>query len=304
MQATSEILMVRPIRFGFNEQTAASNAFQRRVLQNADTQEKALSEFDHFVKRLTDNGVNITVVEDTLEPHTPDSIFPNNWISTHRDGSIYLYPMESVNRRAERRPEVIDLLRRRFQIKEINDLSYFEKQGYYLESTGSMVLDRIHHTAYACLSPRTHHVVLNQFAELSGYKIIPFHGVDTSGTAIYHTNVMMSIGSRFSVICLDAIPEQSERSKVINELEAANKEIIEITLSQAHAFAGNVIELKSRGNECLIALSDKAFSSFRSDQIEKLEKHGRLIHAPLSTIEDTGGGSARCMIAEIHLPLL
>jgi len=300
MQSPSHILMVRPINFGFNAQTAGSNAFQKNGGQ-ADVQQKALQEFDAFVGILRANEVEVTVIEDTPQLHTPDSIFPNNWISFHENGSVFSYPMQAENRRLERK--VFNVIKEAFQVKQVFDLSYFEQQNQFLEGTGSMVLDRENKLAFACLSPRTDIEVLNEFCKLSGYKPILFHATDQSGKAIYHTNVLMGIGDRFAVICLDAILDDTEKSRVKEALQLANKEIVEISLEQMNAFAGNMLQLKNKATESLLVMSDTAFSSLKEAQIKKLEQYCKLVYSPLNTIETNGGGSARCMMAEVFLPV-
>jgi len=300
MQSPSHILMVRPINFGFNAQTAGSNAFQKNGGQ-ADVQQKALQEFDAFVGILRANEVEVTVIEDTPQLHTPDSIFPNNWISFHENGSVFLYPMQAENRRLERK--VFNVIKEAFQVKQVFDLSYFEQQNQFLEGTGSMVLDRENKLAFACLSPRTDIEVLNEFCKLSGYKHVLFHATDQSGKAIYHTNVLMGIGDRFAVICLDAILDDTEKSRVKEALQLANKEIVEISLEQMNAFAGNMLQLKNKSGESLLVMSDTAFSSLKEAQTKKLKQYCKLVHSPLNTIETNGGGSARCMMAEVFLPV-
>lgn len=297
---TSQILMIRPVSFSFNEQTAASNAFQKNVAQT-QVQQKALQEFDAFVEVLRVNGVDVLVIDDTPEPHTPDSIFPNNWISFHEDGSVFLYPMQAENRRLERK--VFNTIKEAFTINKIEDLSYFEQQNQFLEGTGSLVLDRENKIAYACISPRTNADVLKEFSKLSGYEIIPFHAKDESGKAIYHTNVLMGIGDNFVVICLDSIPDQSEKTLVKEALQSAGKTIVVISFEQMNAFAGNMLQLKSKSGESLLVMSETAFLSLKEAQIEVLEKYAKLIYAPLNTIETNGGGSARCMMAEVFLPV-
>src|ERR1700754_2330221 len=224
MQSTSNILMIRPVSFGFNEQTAASNAFQNRDVDQQAVQDKALTEFDNFVKILKDNGINVTVVDDTPHPHTPDSIFPNNWVSFHEDGNVFLYPMQAENRRLERREDIISKLEDTFKVAHVMDLSRFEAEHKFLEGTGSMVLDRENKIAYACLSPRTDKETLNFFCEQAGYKPISFEAVDAQGKAIYHTNVLMCIGSRFAVICVDSIPNPHEKVVVTESLRSTHKE--------------------------------------------------------------------------------
>lgn len=296
--------MVRPVKFDFNQETAHSNAFQHRLPEYMNVQDAAILEFDKFAEVLKANDIEVIVFEDTPEPHTPDSIFPNNWISTHEDGSVYLYPMEAENRRLERRSDLIKALGSRFLVKDVRDLSYFEDRKMYLEGTGSMVLDRDYKIAYACLSPRTDTEVLKKFSELSGYNIVCFHAFDNQDKAIYHTNVLMCAGSEFVLLCTEAIRDTIEKNLLISKIKSTGKEIIDITLSQVSGFAGNILQLKNKKNEDLLILSEQAFKSLNDHQLSRLRKYGRLIHAPLNTIETAGGGSARCMIAEIHLPHL
>jgi hypothetical protein len=302
-QSTSNILMIRPVSFGYNEQTAESNAFQTRDADQQQVQADALAEFDGFVNILKDNGVNVTVIEDTLEPHTPDSIFPNNWVSFHTDGNVFLYPMQAGNRRLERREDIINQLEDNFKVKHVIDLSRFEHEGKFLEGTGSMVLDRENKIVYACLSPRTDEEVLNIFCEQSGYRPVIFEAKDEQGLAIYHTNVLMCIGSKFAVVCLDSISDHVERQLVILSIINNDKELIDITYDQMNHFAGNMLEVKNKDGETLIIMSQSAYNSLTDSQKTTLTKYGKLIYADLRTIENNGGGSARCMMAEVHLPL-
>jgi hypothetical protein len=301
-QSTSHLLMIRPVSFGFNEQTAGSNAFQTKLGDKNEVQNKALAEFNNLVTVLRNNGVDVTVIDDTPEPHTPDSIFPNNWVSFHGDGNIFLYPMQAENRRLERREDIINQLEDHFKVHHIVDLSRFEHDHKFLEGTGSMVLDRIGKIAYACLSPRTDRDVLAIFCEQTGYKAICFDAVDEHGKAIYHTNVLMCVGSKFAVICLDSIPNPHERILVTESLQNTRKEIIEISFEQMNQFAGNMLEVQNKNGEALIVMSQSAFKSLNDVQRIKLGKYGKLIYSNISTIETNGGGSARCMIAEVHLP--
>lgn len=302
-QSTSNILMIRPVSFGFNEQTAASNAFQNRDADQQAVQDRALAEFDRFVNTLRTAGVNVTVVDDTPEPHTPDSIFPNNWVSFHDDGTVYLYPMQAENRRLERREDIITNLEDKFKIGHVIDLSRFEADHRFLEGTGSMVLDREHKIAYACLSPRTDKEVLELFCGQTGYQAVSFDAADERGKAIYHTNVLMCIGSGFAVICVDSIPNPHERIVVLESLKSTQKEVIEISFAQMNQFAGNMLEVKSEAGETLIVMSKNAFNALSSEQKTVLEKYGKLVYADINTIETNGGGSARCMMAEVHLPV-
>jgi hypothetical protein len=294
--------MIRPVAFGFNTQTAQSNAFQNRDADQQLVQQKALQEFDGFVATLKSNGVNVTVVNDTIEPHTPDSIFPNNWVSFHDNGDIFLYPMQAENRRLERREDIIRQLEENFKANHVIDLSRFELKHQFLEGTGSMVLDRENKIAYACLSPRTNTEVLKAFCEYTGYKAVTFNAFDQRGQAIYHTNVLMAIGSQFAVICLDSIPNMQEKETVIVSLKETCKEIIEITFEQMNSFAGNMLEVKNTVGETLIVMSQAAYLSLTDEQKTVLEKYGKLVYADINNIETNGGGSARCMIAEVHLP--
>nr|MBC7612599.1 amidinotransferase [Pseudopedobacter sp.] len=304
MQTTSHLLMIRPVAFGLNIQTADSNAFQNTAAPQEKVQEKALEEFDAFVAKLRGVGIDVTVIEDTPNPHTPDSIFPNNWISFHEDGSIYLYPMQAENRRLERREDLIDDLSKHFSITEINDLSFTEEKGEYLEGTGSLVLDRENKLAYACLSIRTQQKVLDIFAKESAYQTITFHAVDQNGMAIYHTNVMMCVGDAFVVICLESVPDEKEKAYVIKTIQDSRKEIIEISLDQMNQFAGNMLQVKNKEDESFLIMSARAHQALNQQQLDKIGKYAEILSSSLTTIEDNGGGSARCMIAEIHLPRL
>jgi len=301
MQTTNHILMIRPVDFKFNEQTAGNNKFQIASTET-NVQTEALKEFDGFVDLLRKNGVDVTVVDDTLQPETPDSIFPNNWVSFHEDGAVYLYSMFSENRRLERRREILDGLKDKFEVNHVNDLSFYEMQHAFLEGTGSMVLDRPNKIAYACLSVRTDEEVLNNFCMLTGYEPMAFQAVDATNFPIYHTNVMMCIGDRFAVICLDSIKDPEERLNVTISLKSTGKEIIEISLDQMNKFAGNMLQVSNVHDESLLVMSEQAYLSLYAEQIASLEKYCRIIYAPLYTIEKNGGGSARCMLAEIHLP--
>ncbi len=300
MQTTSHLLMIRPVDFKFNPQTAGNNKFQQRS-ENPDIQQQALKEFDNFAALLRENGVDVTVINDTLTPETPDSLFPNNWVSFHQDGGVYLYPMFSENRRQERRNDILKALSERFRLGVVTDLSAYEQQGQYLEGTGSMVLDRKHKIAYACLSVRTSMEVLKDFCRKSGYRAVVFGAEDTDGFPIYHTNVMMCVGSEFAVVCLDCVKDKAERELLVKNISATGKEIISITMDQMNHFAGNMLEVENRQGEHLLVLSAQAKSSLSFEQVSKLSHYARLISSPLYTIEKNGGGSARCMLAEIHL---
>ncbi|MEO6150370.1 MAG: arginine deiminase-related protein [Mucilaginibacter sp.] len=295
--------MIRPVNFGFNEETAESNAFQNRDAVQQNVQEKALKEFDGFVKLLRNNGVNVTVINDTPQPYTPDSIFPNNWVSFHEDGTVFLYPMQAANRRLERREDIIRDLQEDFTITHITDLSRFEDENKFLEGTGSMVLDRENKIAFACLSPRTDEEVLHVFCEQAGYKPVLFHAVDQNNTPIYHTNVLMAIAEKYAVICLDSITNIYEKETVINSFKSTNKDIILISFEQMNHFAGNMLELQNQSGESLIVMSKSAWESLDDGQKSDLSKHSKPVYADINTIETIGGGSARCMMAEVWLPV-
>ncbi|MFT4031907.1 MAG: arginine deiminase-related protein [Siphonobacter sp.] len=304
-QSTSHLLMIRPVHFGFNEQTASSNAFQNVEIadQTKDqAQNEALTEFDEMVRLLTAVGVDVTVIEDTPDPHTPDSIFPNNWVSFHNNGTVITYPMQAENRRLERREDILSRLEKRFYINRRVDLSAFEKEGKFLEGTGSMVLDRKYKIAYACLSPRTDKEALDAFALQMNYVVVAFNAVDELGRPIYHTNVLMCIGDLFAVICLDAVPDPDERQQVRTLLESSGRQIIEISLDQVKQFAGNMLQVKNKRGEQLLIMSTRAYDSLTARQIDMLDDYCQILHCDLQMIENNGGGSARCMMAEIHLP--
>lgn len=302
MQTTNHILMIRPVDFKFNEQTAGNNKFQQ-ANSASGVQQKALQEFDGFVALLRSNGVEVTVVDDTQQPETPDSIFPNNWVSFHNNGEVILYPMFSVNRRAERRSDIIDGLGQHFGISKITDLSTYENSDRFLEGTGSLVLDRDNKIAYACLSLRTNKEVLEDFCQKTGYQAIVFNAVDATGYPIYHTNVMMCIGDKFAVVCFDSIPDATEQALVRGSLSQNGKEIVSISFDQMNHFAGNMLQVQNAQGESLLVMSEQAYLSLDQSQIIALEKYSRLVYAPLYTIETNGGGSARCMLAEVHLPV-
>jgi hypothetical protein len=293
------ILMIEPCSFGFNEETAANNYFQQKI-KIENIQGKALAEFKAFVDKLRLHGIDIQVVKDTPEPLTPDSIFPNNWISFHEEGKIVLYPMFAVNRRAERKPTVLDAVHKIISVKETIDLTYFEEIGLYLEGTGSMVLDRENKIAYACLSGRTDTEVLEAFCSALGYEAIWFHAADRDGHEIYHTNVMMCIGDQFAVLCLDAVPNDDERERLVGSIVASGKTIVEIDFTQMEHFCGNMLQVNNTNGEKFIVMSTQAYNHLRADQIIMLESFNAIIHSSLDTIESIGGGSARCMLAEVY----
>lgn len=289
--------MIRPVNFGFNPETAVNNSFQENT--GADVQQKALEEFNGLVSLLEKNHVHLTVMDDTTEPFTPDSIFPNNWISFHEDGSVFIYPMFAVNRRFEKKPHILEKLKEEISISKVIDLSRFEKENRFLEGTGSMVLDRVNRIAYACLSPRTDAGLLNEWCRLAGYTPLSFISRDITGKEIYHSNVMMCVADRYAVVCLDAILDKKEQLRLCDSLNASGKEIIEISLQQLHCFAGNMLQITNKEGELLLVMSTQAYRSLNHKQVNNLQRFNRIIHSPLDTIETSGGGSARCILAEI-----
>lgn len=304
-QLASSVLMIRPVRFESNPQTAASNRFQGRTDASAAQQQAAaLGEFDALVSALRSNGVEVIVVDDTSDPHTPDSIFPNNWVSFHADGRVVLYPMEAENRRPERRMDIIDDLDEKlgYQVREIVDLSHHEKLGHYLEGTGSMVLDRVNRIAYACSSSRTQLDVLGEFAQRMAYDVVTFDAVDKDGVPIYHTNVLMNVGEKLAVICDAAISSKDQRDAVLQRLHETGHDVISLSYEQLDAFAGNMLELRGADGVRVVAMSQRAYDSLDDDQLERLRKNGVVVSAPIINIEDSAGGSVRCMLAELHLP--
>lgn len=305
----STIMMIRPVQFRLNEQTAVNNYYQKALegVTAANVQERALAEFDGFVQKLRDHDIEVLVVKDTPEPSTPDSIFPNNWISFHDDGVIGLYPMYAENRRLERRQDIIDDLDAfGYQITNMIDLSGAEEAGKFLEGTGSLILDRGNQIAYAALSERTHPDVIKDFESAFGYKVVSFvanQDVDGKRLPIYHTNVMMALGHDFAVICLDTIDDDAERKMVVDSLENSGKEIIEISESQKAHFAGNMLQVENKSGDRFMVMSAAAYASLDESQQTKILKYNRdIISSSLDTIEALGGGSARCMMAEVFLP--
>ena len=301
-QSTNSVLMIRPSRFYPNPETAADNAFQRSADRDANALTMmARKEFDAAVQTLRAAGINVHVFEDTTEPEKPDAVFPNNWFSTHHDGRVALFPMYSALRRRERREDILQELRRYYQITEVIDYSSFEDEGYCLEGTGSLVLDHLNKIAYVSLSNRSNPKMIQRFAQDFSYEPITFTSIGSNGQPIYHTNVMMCIGTGFAMVGLEMIPNEAERQKVRTRLENTRKEIVELTADQIGNFAGNAIELHSKNGEKLLVISARARRALTERQREKLSRYARFISLELPTIE-IGGGSARCMIATIHLP--
>ncbi|WP_437883806.1 citrulline utilization hydrolase CtlX [Pseudomonas sp. LRF_L74] len=301
MQTTSSVLMVRPANFSFNPDTADNNPFQHDDLPAAQVQRQALEEFDGYVAALREHGIEVLVVQDTPEPHTPDSIFPNNGFSTHADGTLVLYPMQGENRRLERGKPIFQALDG-FQISKRIDLSAHEQQSRFLEGTGSLVLDREARIAYACRSIRTHDALLDEFAKRLGYRVQAFDAVDRQGVPIYHSNVMMSVGSRLALVCLVSLPDDAQRERLRNGLEASGKQVMALSWDQLEQFAGNMLELHDASGQPLLVMSRSAWRSLDDAQRTLIEAHARPLVVNIDTIERVGGGSARCMLAEIHLP--
>lgn len=339
MQTTDKVLMIRPVRFSYNSQTAVNNAFQESGIPEELSQRQALKEFDAYVEMLRNEGIEVMVVEDTATPHTPDSIFPNNWLSLHSADELadvgstlpgsaalgtaapstahpgtaapcsrvaVLYPMFAENRRAERRQDIIEALTGAdapsCASAALLDLTSYEKRNLFLEGTGSLILDRNEHLAYACQSPRTCEEVLEEWSSKMGYDYFLFHAEDMNGNPIYHTNVMMSVGEQLAVVCLDAIKDIEERMSLIELLEESDKEIVEISLEQMNEFAGNMLQLhtvKEGELKYIMVMSARAKDSLDQDQIEAIEKYCKIVAPDLEFIERNGGGSARCMLAEI-----
>lgn len=288
------------MHFMYNAETAVNNSFQIKGEQ-ANLTEKAVIEFDVLVNQLQKEGVNVTVVEDSPSPHTPDAIFPNNWISFHESGVYCLYPMFAPNRRKERKVEVLNIIKKKFNYHELIDFTGYESSSQFLEGTGSMVLDREKRLAYACLSPRTDISVLEEFCKKMNYKPIVFHATDDKGQAIYHTNVMMCVADQFVVICLDSITNSEEKKYIGETILASGKQIMDITSAQMNQFAGNMLQLENKIHEKIMVMSSAAWNSLDMKQKQLLTQKNRIVHSSLQNIESNGGGSARCMIAEIHM---
>ena len=301
-QCADAVLMVRPARFGWNPETAESNRFQRAGTETGEAV-TAAREFDALAARLAGAGVKVIVADDSPEPAKPDACFPNNWVSFHADGTVVLYPMLAPSRRAERRPEVIDQVKRAgFHVSRIIDLSLLERRGEFLEGTGSLVLDRPSRTAYACGSPRTTPAALAEFAARLGYRVVAFDALGPDRRPAYHTNVLMAVGEGVAVLCAEAIPDAARRAAVLAALAESGHELIEIDAAEMGCFAGNLLMLRARDGGARIALSEAAWQALAPDKRRRLERHGGIVAASIPTIERLGGGSVRCMLAEIFLP--
>ena len=303
MQTTDTVLMIEPVAFGFNEQTAVNNYFQ--VQQEGNVQDKALKEFNAFVEKLRAKDINVITIKDTLEPKTPDSIFPNNWVSFHADGKVVLYPMFAENRRLERRDDIINQIKEQFEVTEVIDYSGAEKDNLFLEGTGSMIFDHDNKLAYGSVSLRLDEGLFRKFCSDFGFQPVVFHSYQTAGEErlpIYHTNVMMCVADQFVVICLDCIDDESERNNVIETIKNSGKELIEISEDQLQNFAGNMLQVHNKSGEKFLVMSQSAYKSLNRDQVSAIEKYCEIIYSDLEVIETNGGGSARCMLAEIFLP--
>ncbi len=307
-QTTNTILMIRPVHFRMNEQTAVNNYYQQELknMLPASINKKAQIEFDEFVLKLQENGVEVIVVNDIESSNTPDSIFPNNWISFHENGDVGLYPMFAENRRLERREDVLEILEERgFEIENVVDYTEAEEEEFFLEGTGSVVLDRQNQKAYCAVSPRSDEELFIEFCEDFEYTPVLFTAnqtVNNQREEIYHTNVMMCVAEQFAIVCLASIDDKKERKSLVKHLKENKKELIEITEEQLTAFAGNMLQVKGENEERFLVMSSAAFDSLRKDQLQKIEKYNSIIHSSLATIETCGGGSARCMMAEVFLP--
>ena len=307
MQVTNTILMIRPVSFRMNEQTAVNNYFQEETEDSQfSVNAKAQKEFDSFVNVLRDKGVNVIVVDDTKEPSTPDSIFPNNWVSFHSNGTVGLYPMFAENRRNERREDVLECLEREgFKIEDIMDYTSAEDDNLFLEGTGSLLIDRVNSIVYCALSARAEEELIIEFCEDFDCMPVIFTAnqtVDGKRLPIYHTNVLMCLAETFSVICLDTIDDKKEKKHVVHHLKESGKEIITISEAQMHHFAGNMLQVLGADDKRYLVMSTQAYKSLSTTQINAIEKHCEILHSSLETIETCGGGSARCMMAEVFLP--
>ncbi|GJM32671.1 MAG: hypothetical protein DHS20C18_16720 [Saprospiraceae bacterium] len=304
-QITDTIMMVRPANFGYNVETAENNAFQVNdtSIPPEKISELAKDEFDQFVEKLNANGIEVIIIEDSADPVKMDAIFPNNWISFHDNGQIITYPMFSPIRRQERRPEVVEMMVDQFHFSDIINLEKkYESSDRFLEGTGSMILDRENQLVYACLSVRTHPDLVRDFCHQINYEPILFHSVDQQAQEIYHTNVMMSVGDNFAVICLEAIPDREERAFVVEKLEQTGKEIIEISMHQMASFAGNMLQVRNKTGKTFLVMSEQAYHSLTPEQVKIIEQKTNILYSPLKVIETYGGGSARCMMAEVFRP--
>ena len=297
-QTTSKVFMVKPVNFKYNTQTAGTNSFMNQNYKE-DTQQAALKETNEYVSLLQKNLIKVVLVEDSKEPETPDSVFPNNWFTTHENGVLVLYPMCAENRRQERKQIFIDEIKKNINCKNVIDLTFWEKKNKFLEGTGSMVLDRVNKVVYACRSPRTCEEVLDDFCKKLGYEKVLFDAKDDKGNIIYHTNVILCVAENFVVVCLDVIKDEKQKSLILDYFKKTNKKVIEISLEQVNNYAGNLLEVKNENNEKFLIMSDAAFKSFNQEQLNEFQKDCKILHPNIECIEYIGGGSARCMLAEL-----
>jgi hypothetical protein len=295
--------MIRPAAFGFNPETAVNNVFQVNSGNTEDISKEAIKEFDGFVDILTKNEIDVVVYQDTIQPHTPDAVFPNNWVSFHEDGTCCIYPMFAENRRNERSKQVLELVKQKFQLTKIIDFTYLEDEMLFIEGTGSMVLDRENKIMYACISPRTSLKALYTFCDTMNYTAVHFNAFGINGIPVYHTNVMMSVAGDYVIACIDAINNPEEKKFITKAIHLTDKKLIEISVEQMNCFAGNMLQVINNKNEKILIMSKQAYESLTQQQIRELETFNSIVYANLKTIETNGGGSARCMMAEIFLPL-
>jgi hypothetical protein len=300
-QSTDTVLMIRPIQFAFNSQTAESNAFQHKDhgLEDMEINRLAIKEFDGFVKLLKKNGIKVVVINDTILPATPDSIFPNNWISIDQHGRIIIFPMYAENRRHEKREDIIAYLENEYHIKEVKNYSDYEIKNKFLEGTGSMVIDYVNNIAYACLSSRTHYELFAHFCKDMGYKPVSFTAVDDNKKEIYHTNVMMCIASKFVIVCLESIHNKDERAIVENSFKSTGHSIIDISYEQMKHFAGNMLEVQNEEGTKFLVMSKQAYKTLTKEQLNIIKEHNTILAPAIPTIEAIGGGGVRCMLAEV-----
>jgi hypothetical protein len=295
--------MIRPANFGFNSETAINNAFQSESLEGEmeNIREQAIEEFDNMVDMMREAGIHVHVWQDTVQPIKPDAVFPNNWFSTIPNGSLLTYPMFAKNRRIERDPDILDHIEQLFHVERRYTFEHYEEEDLYLEGTGSMIIDHDEGVIYACLSPRTSIQLLDKMAILAGYKMIVFNSVDADGMPIYHTNVMMALGVSDAVICLSSIPNENEKANLIKSIKSSGRDICDISFQQMNQYAGNMIQLLDDQDDAVLIMSKQAYDSLHKDQIRQLSKNSKIVAPDIKTIETYGGGSARCMIAEIFL---
>jgi hypothetical protein len=301
-QTTGNLLMIRPVNFGYNAETAVNNSFQTAQPNQQQVAAEAVLEFDTFVEKLRAEGVHVTVVQDTPDPYTPDSIFPNNWISFHADGTVVLYPMFAENRRKERKAGVLEAVFSAFSHRLTIDFSPREAENSFLEGTGSMVLDRQHNICYACLSARTDGRLVDEWCKIMGYTPVVFDALDGAGQPIYHTNVVMAVADRYVVICMEAVANEAQKQLLTQTIEGCGKTVVAISFEQMNAFAGNMLQVSAAGGQPLLVMSTQAWQSLTEAQQQYLSSMNKVLHSSLYTIEANGGGSARCMMAEVHLP--